>query len=403
MESMVWKETGTILIRKTMGRHSTLHSTIQEILLISSKTFLAALTISINLIDNKMTTFLDGTHLKTSSRIIRIYTDVFSIHRSTVLRMCSHLHRCSKSLTLTQHLLKTSVNLKQKNSTRKRPENAALRRKLARMELFISQRQSLTKMEKYVEKLGSEALQQTETRRTIFWKTQHSNSAENRQSLQWNTPRRMKVSRHWKKIVQRRRIISMILSLPRKEENPNLSQSRWRQTFPRFTRPRTRRTGRCPPPAPPRGSPRPRDPVWDQRSRRGCLSLKMSPEIEDTSGQQNPATGVTVFSKCIPDNLHFIAGKLPRQRPRIPSRSRKRAKHPHHAWSCAASATGTLGGKTSATNNSEWEDGYLEINFRSVIEHHKTHCLGLNKFSPSSNKIPKNNFNNLTRREVMAW
>jgi len=37
---------------------------------------------------------------------------------------------------------------------------------------------------------------------------------------------------------------------------------------------------------------------------------------------------------------------------------------------------------------------------RSVIEHHKSHCLGLNKFSP--NKIPKNNFNNITRREVMA-
>ena len=151
-----------------MGRLSALHSTIQEILLISSRTFSAVLTIFISLIDNNMTPVLDGTHLKTSSRIIRIYTDIFSIRLSTALRMCSHLHRCSKSLTLTQHLLKTSVNLKQKNSTRKRPENAALRRKLARMELFISQRQSLTKMEKYVEKLGSEALQQTETRRTIF-------------------------------------------------------------------------------------------------------------------------------------------------------------------------------------------------------------------------------------------
>ena len=151
-----------------MGRHSTLHSIIQEILLISSKTFLAALTISINLIDNKMTTFLDGTHLKTSSRIIRIYTDGFSIHLSTVHQTCSHLHRCSKSLTLTQHLLKTSMSLKQINSTRKRPENAVLRPKLVRMELFTSQRQSLTKMEKYGEKLGSEALQQTETRRTIF-------------------------------------------------------------------------------------------------------------------------------------------------------------------------------------------------------------------------------------------
>ena len=151
-----------------MGRHSTLHSIIQEILLISSKTFLAALTISINLIDNKMTTFLDGTHLKTSSRIIQIYTDGFSIHLSTVRRMCSHLHQCSKSLTLKQHLLKTSVNLKHINSTRKSPENAVLRPKLARMELFTSQRQLLTKMEKYGEKLGSEALQQTETRRTIF-------------------------------------------------------------------------------------------------------------------------------------------------------------------------------------------------------------------------------------------
>merc|ERR1711911_172999 len=89
--------------------------------------------------------------------------------------------------------------------------------------------------------------------------------------------------------------------------------------------------GRCPPPAPPRGSPRPRAPVWDQRSRRGCLSLKMSPEIEDTSVQQNLATGATVLSKCIPNNLHFIAGKLPRQRQRIPSRNRKRAKHPHHS------------------------------------------------------------------------
>ena len=297
MELMAWKETETISIRKTMGRHSTLHFTIQEILLISSKTFLAALTIFINHTDNKMTTFLDGTLLKTSSKIIRIYTDVFSIHLFTVLQMCSHSHRCSKNLTLTQHLLKTSVNLKQKSSRRKRPENAVLRQKLARMELFTSLRQSLMKMERYGEKLGSEALQQTEIRRTIFWKTQHSNFAENRPSLQWNTQRKMKASHLWKKILRRRRIISMILQLQRKEGNPSWSLSRWRQTFLHFTPPGTRRTGRCPPPAPPPGSPRPRDPVLDQRSRRGCLSLRMSLEIEDTFGQQNLATGVTVLNK----------------------------------------------------------------------------------------------------------
>ena len=294
MELMAWKETETISIRKTMGRHSTLHFTIQEILSISSKTFLAALTIFINLTDNKMTIFLDGTLSKTFSKIIRIYTDVFSILLSTVLQMCLHLRRCSKNLTLTQHLLKPSMNLKQKKSRRKRQENAVLRRKLARMELFTSQRQSLMKMEKYGEKLGSEALQQTEIRRTIFWKTQHSNFAENRQSLRWNTQRKMKASHLWKKIVRRRRITT---KLRKKEGNPSWSLSRWRQTFLHFTPAGTRRTGRDPSPAPPPGSPRPRDPVSDQRSRRGCLSLRMSLGIEDTSGQQNPATGVTVLNK----------------------------------------------------------------------------------------------------------
>ena len=163
-----------------MGRLSALHSTIQEILLISSRTFSAVLTIFISLIDNNMTPVLDGTHLKTSSRIIRIYTDIFSIRLSTALQMCLLLHRCSKSL---QHLPNHSVNLRQISSRKRRPGSAVLRRKLARMELFTSQRQSLTKMEKCGEKLGSEARQQTETRRTIFPKTQPLNSAENRQSL----------------------------------------------------------------------------------------------------------------------------------------------------------------------------------------------------------------------------
>jgi len=38
---------------------------------------------------------------------------------------------------------------------------------------------------------------------------------------------------------------------------------------------------------------------------------------------------------------------------------------------------------------------------RSVIEHHKSHCFGLNKFTPS-NKLPKHNFSNFNRREVVA-
>ena len=164
-----------------MGRLSALHSTIQEILLISSRTFLAALTISISsLIDSNMTTVLDGTHLKTSSRIIRIYTDIFSIRLSTVLQMCLLLHPCSKSLP---HLQKHSVSLRQISSRQRRPGSVVLRPKLARMERFTSQRQSLMKMEKCGEKFGSEAHQQTETRRTIFPKTQLLNSAENRQSL----------------------------------------------------------------------------------------------------------------------------------------------------------------------------------------------------------------------------
>ena len=188
MESMAWKETETIFIKETMGRLSALHSTIPEILLISSRTFLAALTIFISLIDNNMTTVLDGTHLKTSSRIIRIYTDIFSIRLSTVLRMCLLLHPCSKSLP---HLQKHSVSLRQISSRKRRPGSVVLRPKLARMELFTSQRQSLMKMEKCGEKFGSEAHQQTETRRTIFPKTQLLNSEENRQSLRWSTPGRM--------------------------------------------------------------------------------------------------------------------------------------------------------------------------------------------------------------------
>ena len=163
-----------------MGRLSALHSTIQEILLISSRTFLAALTIFISLIDNNMTTVLDGTHLKTSSRIIQTYTDIFSTRLSTVLQMYLLLRPCSKSL---QHPQKHSVNLGQISNRKKRPGSVVWRRKLARMELFTSQRQSLMKMEKCGEKLGSEAHQQTETRRTIFPKTQPINSAENRLSL----------------------------------------------------------------------------------------------------------------------------------------------------------------------------------------------------------------------------
>ena len=44
---------------------------------------------------------------------------------------------------------------------------------------------------------------------------------------------------------------------------------------------------------------------------------------------------------------------------------------------------------------------------RSVIEQHKTHCYGLNKFSSTSARLsrpPKNNFIHLPRRQqVMAW